>query len=422
MGRGSLSHPPLTLLVGELPPRRRPALINNCQAARSRNGLASAVIYLDYNATTPIDERVLESMMPAMTDRFWNAASSHAGGRVASDLVEHARDQVADLIGARRSEIVWTSGATEANNLALRGAMDASVRPPKRSRLVTVATEHRAVLDVALWLREQGTGVTVLPVSSDGGIEIGRLQEELEQGDVALVSVMAANNETGAIADLRAIAEVVHEHGALLHTDATQVVGKLPFDVIRTGVDLASLSGHKFYGPKGVGALYAARRVSLKPLLHGGGHERGLRSGTTNVPGVVGLGTAAQISASGAATDEHRQRALVHRIETHLRDNVGDIEVIASSLTRLPNTTMILFDGADSEAVMANAPTVLVSSGSACTSLSPAPSHVLTAMGLDSAAANQCIRFSVGRPTSVDDVDEAVRDITRAVHRVRSFS
>lgn len=379
------------------------------------------MIYLDYNATTPIDERVLASMMPSMTDQFWNAASSHAGGRAASDAVERAREQVAALIGARRSEITWTSGATEANNLGLKGAMDPGTRT-RRSRLLTVATEHRAVLDVAEWLQECGTDVTLLPVRGDGSISLEQLAEELGHGDVALVSVMAANNETGVLADLQAVSELVHEHGALLHSDATQMIGKLPFDVTDMGVDLASLSGHKIYGPKGVGALYVARRVRLTPLLHGGGHERGLRSGTTNVAGVVGLGTAAEIALESLHDEARRQRSLVQHLETELLRHIDDVAVVASELGRLPNTTMVRFHGADSEAVMANAPSVLVSSGSACTALTPAPSHVLLAMGLDSAAASQCLRFSVGRPTSIDEIDRAVRDLDEAVRRVRKLS
>lgn len=420
----SLSHPSRIIgLQGEAQPIREATSAQGRPAAPSDAlewELAQTVIYLDYNATTPVDEGVLASMLPWMTDRFWNAASSHAGGRSAAESVERARDQVAELIGARRGEIVWTSGATEANNLALKGAIEAS--PSTRSRLVTVATEHKAVLDVASWLDDRGAQVTVLPVAKDGGVESDRLVAQLERDDVALVSVMAANNETGVVSDLRAIAHVVHEHGALLHTDATQIVGKLAFDVAELDVDLASMSAHKVYGPKGVGALYISRRVPVAPLIHGGGHERGLRSGTINVPGVIGFGVAAELAGAFIASGEsERQRELVRHLVNELKSRVDDLDVVQSGASGLPNTVNVRIAGADAEAVMANAPAVLVSSGSACTSLTPSPSHVLLAMGFDRAAAAECLRFSVGRPTTEADITEAVRELASAVDRVRSL-
>lgn len=376
------------------------------------------MIYLDYNATTPVDERVVDAMLPWLTTTFWNAASAHAGGRVAADAVEAARSDLAALIGARRGEIVWTSGATEANNLALLGAVAAA--PAARRRLITTAVEHKAVLDVANYLRSSGASVTVLPVDRLGRVGLDDLEEELRRGDTAVVSVMAANNETGVLADLVPIAKLVHEHGGLLHTDATQIVGKLPFDVQAAGVDLASVSAHKLYGPKGVGALFVGRRVRLDPITHGGGHERGLRSGTLNVPGIVGFGRAASLALSADHADRLGQ--LRDRLTRALTNQVSDVEVMGEDAAKLPNTVNLRFVGADAEAVMANAPEVMVSSGSACTALTPEPSHVLLAMGLDRTASTECLRISVGRPTLEREVDDAAEMLAAAVRRVRALN
>jgi cysteine desulfurase len=378
------------------------------------------MVYLDFNATTPLEPAVLDQMLPWMRERFWNAASSHVGGRTAAEAVDQARGQLAELIGARPQEIVWTSGATEANNLAIKGV--AELARPLRRRVLTVATEHKAVLDTIDWLSTRGVPITILPVDSDGVLQTDQLEAELAAQDVVLVSVMAANNETGVMVDIPRIADLVHEHGALLHSDATQVVGKAPFDARSSGVDLASLSAHKIYGPKGVGALFVSRRTELAPLIHGGGHERGLRSGTVNVPGVIGFGAAAVIARNLLGSEPQRQRRLTDSLLTELRRLLEGVENTSAHTVMLPNTANVRIVDADAEAVMVNAPEVAVSSGSACTALVPAPSHVLLAMGLDHAAALECIRFSVGRSTTEEDVVLAADLIATAAQRVRALN
>lgn len=379
----------------------------------------SALIYLDHNATTPLDDHVLERMLPWLTDRFWNAASSHSGGQVAASAVEAARDAMAGLIGARAGEIVWTSGATEADNLALKGVLEMAAHG--RRRLVTVATEHKAVLDTAGWLASHGSPVTVLPVGSDGSLDVEQLSDTLAGDDVALVSVMAANNETGVIADLATISAVAHERGALVHTDATQAVGKVAFNVSQLEVDLASMSAHKIYGPKGVGALFVSRRVAVAATMHGGGHERGMRSGTLNVPGIVGMGEAAQICLRTSDDEARRQAGLRSLLVRELQKRLLDVVETTTVPQRLSNTASLRFVGADAEAVMVNAPEVAVSAGSACTALVPSPSHVLLAMGLGPSAASECLRFSLGRSTTEADIEAAVTSVERAVTRVREL-
>lgn len=379
----------------------------------------NAPIYLDHNATTPLDAGVLDRMLPWMTEAYWNASSSHEGGRLAARAVDEARQLIAQLVGARPGEIVWTSGATEADNLALKGVLE--VAGPDRNRLVTVATEHKAVLDTAEWLAARGVAVTILPVEGDGTLDLRRLEDALATEDVALVSVMAANNETGVISDLAAISDLAHARGALVHTDATQLIGKLPFQVSDTGIDLASMSAHKMYGPKGIGALFVSRRVDVAPMMHGGGHERGMRSGTLNVPAIVGMGEAAAVCMQSSADEATRQSELRLLLVEALVRRISDVHETTTAIERLPNTASVRFVGADAEAVMVNAPEVAVSSGSACTALVPAPSHVLVAMGLDPVAASECLRFSLGRTTRVADVECAVTSIERSVGRVREF-
>lgn len=375
-------------------------------------------IYLDYNATTPVDDRVLEAMMPWFKDRFWNAASAHAAGEAARRAVEAARAQVAGLINARPREVVFTSGATEANNLALKGTC--ASRPSGRDTLLVSAIEHKAVLDTAEWLAGQGMRVEVVPVRQDGVIDLIALERSMG-AHVLLVSVMLANNETGAVQPLREISRLAHECGAIVHTDATQAAGKVNVDVDALDVDLLSLSAHKFYGPKGVGALYVRRGVQVEAQQHGGGHEAGLRSGTLNVPGAVGLGAAASLRAGVIDDDATRAARLVAELVAGLQELVPGTAVVGGPAERLPNTACLHFPGADAEAVMANARNVFVSSGSACTARIPEPSHVLVAMGLTAEEAYECIRFSVGRDTSREEVAVAVRDIARAVGRVRSL-
>jgi cysteine desulfurase len=379
----------------------------------------SDLIYLDHNATTPMDPEVLDSMLPWLTDRFWNASSSHAGGRQAADAVDEARALVADLVGARPGEVVWTSGATEADNLAIKGALEAA--PSGRDRLITFSTEHKAVLDAAEWVASTGRPVTELPVHPDGTIDLAALEDALALNDVALVSVMAANNETGVITDLAGVADRAHAHGAMVHTDATQMIGREAFDIRELDVDLASMSGHKMYGPKGIGALFVSRRVRLQPITHGGGHERGMRSGTLNVPGIVGMGKAAAVAKQLLADEPAREAALRDRLVAELIARVSGIASSTAATQCLCNTASLRFVGADAEAVMVNAPDLAISSGSACTALVPAPSHVLLAMGMDSTAANECLRFSLGRGTRQADIDTAIEQIEVAVDRVRDL-
>ena len=379
------------------------------------------VVYLDYNATTPVAPGVLDAMLPWFTEHYGNPASVHSFGRQAADAVASARERFATCIGAGPSEIVFTSGATEANNIALKGAVE--LVPTGRNRVVIAATEHKAVLDTANCLEQYGFVLTILPVDREGGVNSELLRDALDP-DVAIVSVMLANNETGVISPIAEFAELAHQYGALFHTDASQALGKITVDVRELDVDLASFSAHKMYGPKGVGALYARRGVSVAPLLHGGGHERGLRSGTLNTPGIVGFGAAADFVGELFERGEpSRQESLVQRLVQSLSTRVRDIEFVAgAALPRLPNTANIRVKGADSEAVMANVPNVAISSGSACTALVPAPSHVLVAMGRTHEEAGECLRLSVGSPTSVADIDEAVSGLVPAIKRVRELS
>ena len=320
---------------------------------------------------------------------------------------------------SRRREIVWTSGATEADNVALKGVVEAS--PPGRGRVLLGATEHKAVLDTGEWLLSQGVTVDLVPVDADGLPDATALRELLDD-DVAVVSVMLANNETGVIAPVAELADLAHEVGALFHTDATQAPGRIPVDLSELGVDLASFSAHKMYGPKGIGCLYVSRPVRLAPHMHGGGHERGLRSGTLNVPGIVGFGAAAALAAEKEPADSSRYRALVESMVGGLQERVDGVELVAAKAARLPNTANLRFHGTDGEAVMANAPLVATSSGSACTSQVPTASHVLRAMGMSDAEAAECLRFSVGRQTSEHDIDQAVAQLASAVARVRQLN
>lgn len=374
------------------------------------------MIYLDYNATTPVDDRVIAGMLPFLSWKFANAASSHEMGREANAAVEDARSTIAELLGVQRGELYFTSGATEANNLALRGFLRTASK--SRLRLLVGATEHRAVLDTARDLIDLGVQVDEVPVDTDGLIDEDAYVHMLDEG-VGLVSIMWANNETGVIAPIARLAELAHSAGALFHTDVTQAVGKLPIDLKVASVDLASLSAHKVYGPKGVGALFARRGVNLEAQMSGGGHERGVRSGTLNVPGIVGFGVAAALASECLVSERSRLADLSAHLVDALRAHINDIRVIADGSPRLPNTVNIRMVGADSEAVMANAPGVAISSGSACTALAPEVSHVLLAMGLRTDQAEECLRFSLGRPTTIEHIDAAAIHVAEAVRRVR---
>ena len=376
------------------------------------------IVYLDYNATTPVAPEVFEAMAPWFTERFWNAASSHPMGMVANDAVEVARCQVADLVGAQPREIVFTSGSTESINLALKGALSAS---PDRAGIITTAVEHMAVLDTVEWLAQQGASTCVLPATASGEIDPEAFIESANE-HTAVVSVMAANNETGVVADLRGPVEAARRCGALFHTDATQAVGRINFNVEHCDADLASISSHKIYGPKGVGALYVRQTVQIDAVIHGGGHERNMRSGTLNVAGIVGFGAAAELAAKQRDADAEHATHLISELVAGLKARLDGVEVIAEFAPRLPNTANVRFVGADAEAVMVNASTVAVASGSACTSMVPHPSHVLTSMGMSNDEASECLRFSTGRPTTSEEVAEAVSALVPAVTRVRELT
>ena len=390
------------------------------------------MIYLDHNATTPLDPRVLDAMMPFLTDRFGNAASRHhALGCDAATAVETAREQVASVIGADPREIVWTSGATESDNLALLGV----VRAPayrKRRHVVTVATEHRAVLDTCEHLEGLEIDVTYLGVDRDGRLDLDRLADTITERTL-LVSVMHANNETGVLHPIARIGALCRERGVLFHTDATQSYGKEPIDVNAMHVDLLSASAHKIHGPKGVGMLFVRRRgprVRCEPLVRGGGHERGLRSGTLNVPGIVGMGVAAALAGGddagrGGGDDavpvhgDDAVRALRDRLETGVRSRVDRVEVNGHRAERLANTTNLSFAGVDGSKLMKRMPELAVSSSSACTSAALQPSYVLGAMGCDDARIRGSVRFSLGRFNTADEIEAAIDAVADAVTELR---
>ncbi len=379
------------------------------------------MIYCDYNATTPVDPRVLEAMLPLFSEDFANASSGHTAGRAVARLVEQARGQVAALVGAGRRNVVFTSGATEAANLAIRGVLAGA--EPGRRRILVAATEHKAVLAAAQdAARIHGGSVGLIRVLRNGTPDLDHLASLLSR-DVVLVAVMAANSETGAIADVRRACQLAHSAGALYLCDVTQAAGKIPVALEAQEIDLAVLSAHKIYGPKGVGALVASRPLQnrMTPLIVGGGQERGLRSGTVNSAGIVGFGRAAAIAAAELAADADRLRhltALLHRL---LAEKLTGVELNGPTVTRLPNTLNLRFVGADADAVMTSMPQVAVSAGSACKGSSTEPSHVLTAMGLDSAAVLESLRFSLGRPTTQDEVHTAADHVATAVDHVRSL-
>ncbi len=386
------------------------------------------MIYLDHHATTPVDARVLEAMLPFFTEQFGNAASrQHAFGWAASDAVERARKQVASLIGAGSKDVIFTSGATEANNLAIKGA--AQARRGERDHLVTVATEHKAVLDPMMRLAREGWDVTVLPVNSAGLLDLGELDAAIT-GRTALVSVMAANNEIGVLQPIKDAAALAHAKGAWFHTDAVQVAGKLPFDVEALEVDFASLTAHKMYGPKGAGALYVRRPSIAKAAggkgpqlvaqLDGGGHERGLRSGTLNVPGIVGFGRAAAIARDELKDEAGRTMALRERLLAGLVAKTEGMTVNGALNARLPGNLNVSFDGIDGEALLVSLDDIAVSSGAACTAAEP--SHVLVALGLSKARALASLRFGIGRTTTADEVDYAAARVAEVVSRLRTMS
>ena len=379
-------------------------------------------VYLDYAATTPIDPRVLEQMMPWLTTQFGNpASSSHAYGWDAEEAVEKARAQVAAVIGAHPREIVWTSGATESNNLALKGA--ALAYADKGKHIITVNTEHKAVLDTCAYLESIGYEITYLEVQADGLIDVAQLATALRP-DTILVSVMAVNNEIGVIQDLAAIAALCTEHGVLLHVDAAQAVGKIDLHLDRLAIDLMSFSGHKVYAPKGIGALYVKRkpRVRLTALIHGGGHERGYRSGTLATHQIVGMGAAFALAQSEMPTETARIAQLQQRLWQGLSSALPQIYLNGCAQRRVPHNLNISFAGIEGEALMASLQRLALSSGSACSSASLEPSYVLMALGRDPQLAHSALRISLGRQTTQADVDLALDEIITQVRRLRDLS
>ncbi len=384
--------------------------------------MLSLPVYLDNHATTRPDPRVVAAMMPYFTEIYGNAASvSHKFGWDAAEAVDRAREQVARLIGAETKEVIFTSGATESDNLALKGPLDSLKR--KGDHIVSAVSEHKAVIDPLKRLAREGWNVTFVPCDPTGLVTIDAVAAALTDRTV-LVSVMAANNEVGTTNPVGAIGRLCHERGILFHTDATQAVAKIPIDVRADGIDLLSLSAHKLYGPKGIGALYVRRRdpqVRLQPLFDGGGHERGFRSGTLAVPLIVGLGEACRIASEEMDTDEARIYELRERLHLGLVERLGGLKLNGHPTKRLAGNLNLSFEGVDGEALMLAMRDVAVSSGSACSAANPEPSHVLGAMGLDEDMARASLRFGLGRFTTAEEVDFAVDAVAAAVERLRSL-
>jgi cysteine desulfurase len=380
-------------------------------------------IYMDYHATTPVDPRVVQAMLPYFTDHFGNAASrNHPFGWEAEEAVEKARKQVAELIGANAKEIVFTSGATESDNLAIKGV--AEMYREKGNHIITCVTEHKAVIDTCKRLEKDGYRVTYLPVQKDGLINLDELRQAISDKTI-LISIMAANNEIGVVQPVAEIGAIAKEKGVIFHTDGVQAVGKIPFNVNDLKVDLVSISAHKMYGPKGVGALYVRRRnprVLLSPQIDGGGHERGMRSGTLNVPGIVGFGKAAELCKQEMATDTARLLALRERLNKRLHDGLDEIYINGSVEHRLPHNLNISFAYVEGESLLMGINDVAVSSGSACTSASLEPSYVLKALGAGDDLAHSSIRFGLGRWTTEAEVDYVADKLINVVTRLREMS
>ena len=379
-------------------------------------------VYLDNNATTQVDPRVFEVMIPYFLHDFGNAASkSHPFGWKAEEAVDYAREQIATLIGANEKEIIFTSGATESNNLAIKGVYE--MYAAKGNHFITVTTEHKAVLDACKHLEKLGAEITYLPVGSDGLLKVEQVAEAIKPNTV-LVSVMYGNNELGVIQPIREIGKLCKEKGVLFHTDATQTVGKIPVDVLADNIDLMSFTAHKMYGPKGIGALYVRRknpRVKVTAQMDGGGHERGMRSGTLNVPGLVGLGKACELARLEMDAEAIRLSALRDKLEKALL-NLEESYVNGSAEHRLPHTANISFKYVEGEGLMMGIKDIAVSSGSACTSASLEPSYVLKNLGLDDELAHSSLRFGLGRFTTEEEVDYTINCVTEAVNKLRDMS
>ena len=383
-----------------------------------------APIYLDNHATTQVDPRVLEVMLPYFIEKFGNAAStSHPFGWEAAAAVDSAREEVARLVGARSPrEIVFTSGATESDNLAIKGV--AAAYRDRGNHIVTCVTEHKAVLDCCKVLEKHGFELTYLPVTPDGLVDLRRLEDALANKTI-LISIMAANNEIGTIQPIREIGRLAKDKGILFHTDATQAVGKIPINVAEMDIDLLSLTAHKMYGPKGVGALYVRSskpQVKVSPLIDGGGHERGMRSGTLNVAGIVGLGKACELSRIEMAAESERLTALRERLKRGLLGQLQDVRVNGDAAKRLPGNLNMSFAYIEGESLMMGLTEIAVSSGSACTSANLEPSYVLKAIGLEDAMAHASIRFGIGRFNTEGEIEYTVKRVVEEVSRLRELS
>lgn len=380
-------------------------------------------VYLDYQATTPLDPRVFEVMTPYFMEKFGNPHSrSHAYGWEAEAAVEEARKSVATLIGATEKEMIFTSGATESNNLALKGVMHFYGK--EKPHLVTVVTEHKCVLDTARHLEQEGFKVTYLPVEPNGIIDLKKL-EAVVTDKTAIVSVMAVNNEIGVIQPLKEIGEICRTKGAFFHTDAAQAYGKIPLNVDEMKIDLMSISGHKIYGPKGIGALYVRRknpRVRIEAMIDGGGQERGMRSGTLPTPLIVGLGEAAKIASKEMALENERLWKLANKFKSELRKSIKDIFINGDEEKRIPGNINFSFAYIEGESMIMAIKDLAVSSGSACTSASLEPSYVLKALGLDEEMAHTSIRFGFGRFTTEEEVDFAIETVKKHVSKLRELS
>lgn len=379
-------------------------------------------IYLDNNSTTPMDPRVLESMLPFFNEQFGNAASrNHSFGWNAEKAVDDARDQVAHLIGSTSKEIIFTSGATEANNLAIKGVYE--MYGSQGNHMITVTTEHKAVLDACKKVEKMGAEVTYLSPNEDGLINLDELEAAITDKTI-FITIMYGNNEIGVIQDIKAISAIAKKNNILFHTDATQAVGKIPVDVIADGIDLLSFTAHKMYGPKGVGALYVRRknpRVKVTSQMDGGGHERGMRSGTLNVPGIVGFGKACELCEQEMEQEAVRLSALRDKLEKELL-TIEEAYVNGNPAHRLPHVANISFKFVEGEGLMMGTKDIAVSSGSACTSASLEPSYVLKSLGLDDELAHSSLRFGLGRFTTEEEVDFAINHVKTAVNKLREMS
>ena len=385
--------------------------------------MPNKLIYLDHNATTPVDPRVVEKMLPYFTEIYGNAASTdHEFGHVAKQAVDKARGHIASIINAKADEIIFTSGATESNNIVLFGVAEKYAK--KGDHIITCATEHKAVLDCCEQLQKMGKQVTYLPVDSTGMVDPDAVRNAITPQTI-LISIMTANNEIGTIAPIAEIGAIAREYGILFHTDATQAVGHIPVDVQAMNIDILSMSAHKIYGPKGIGALYRRRsnpRVQLAPVMYGGGHEKGIRSGTLNVPGIVGFGEALRIAKRNMSKEVEKYREWTLQMQEQFEAELGDVYLNGHPTERLPHNLNISFSGVESRAVIVKLQDVAVATGSACTSAKVEPSHVIQALGCGDERAHTAIRVSVGRFNTDVEIDMSIDRIVSAVRELRRLS